>query len=387
MLPRRRPGVAVAVAAAIAVAFVAGGFTDAVLHPGHHDGSSGSVVDQAQQAIEAHAANPVPLAVLQQAAVDGMLHALGDPWSAYYEPTQYASFQQTLSGSYSGVGVWVRRTPDGVLRIESVEAGSPAATAGLHAGDVVTAVGGLPVTGLTVADVVSRLRGRPGTDVSIRVERDGQSSTDVLARSTIANDDVTASRVAPGVERLRIAAFTSGVGRWVYQQVAKASDEHLRGIILDLRDDPGGLLTEAVSTASAFLARGPVVSYVQRDSAPDVLDAHGGGDTGIPLVVVVNGGTASAAEIVAGALQDRGRAVIVGSQTFGKGSVQAPDQLSDGSDIELTIGHYLTPDGRSLDGIGITPDVLVGPQVPNAVLYQRAIEVLSGLTADAGSAG
>jgi carboxyl-terminal processing protease len=345
------------------------------------------VVDQAQQAIEAHAANPVPLAVLQQAAVDGMLHALGDPWSAYYEPTQYASFQQTLSGSYSGVGVWVRRTPDGVLRIESVEAGSPAATAGLHAGDVVTAVGGLPVTGLTVADVVSRLRGRPGTDVSIRVERDGQSSTDVLARSTIANDDVTASRVAPGVERLRIAAFTSGVGRWVYQQVAKASDEHLRGIILDLRDDPGGLLTEAVSTASAFLARGPVVSYVQRDSAPDVLDAHGGGDTGVPLVVLVNGGTASAAEIVAGALQDRGRAIIVGSQTFGKGSVQAPDQLSDGSDIELTIGHYLTPDGRSLDGVGITPDVLVGPQVPNSALYQRAIEVLSGLTADAGSAG
>jgi carboxyl-terminal processing protease len=385
MLPRRRPGVAVAVA--IALAFVAGGLTEAVLRPAHHDGSSGSVVDQAQQAIEAHAANPVPLAVLQQAAVDGMLHALGDPWSAYYEPTQYASFQQTLSGSYSGVGVWVRRTSDGVLRIESVEAGSPAATAGLHAGDVVTAVGGLPVTGLTVADVVSRLRGLPGTDVSIRVERDGQSSTEVLARSTIADDDVTASRVAPGVERLRIAAFTSGVGRWVYQQVAKASDEHLRGIILDLRDDPGGLLTEAVSTASAFLARGPVVSYVQRDSAPDVLDAHGGGDTGMPLVVLVNGGTASAAEIVAGALQDRGRAIIVGSQTFGKGSVQAPDQLSDGSDIELTIGHYLTPDGRSLDGVGITPDVLVGPQVPNSALYQRAIEVLSGLTADAGSAG
>ena len=118
-----------------------------------------------------------------------------------------------------------------------------------------------------------------------------------------------------------------------------------------------------------------------------MLDAHGGGNTGIPLVVLVNGGTASAAEIVAGALQDRGRAVIVGSQTFGKGSVQAPDQLSDGSDIELTIGHYLTPDGRSLDGVGITPDVLVGPDAPRSVLYERALEVLTGLTADAGSAG
>jgi carboxyl-terminal processing protease len=382
---RGRSGIAVG--AAIALAFVAGGFTDAVVRPGHHDGSSGSVLDQAQHAIEARAAKPVPIAVLQQAAVDGMLHALGDPWSAYYEPTQYASFQQTLSGSYSGVGVWVRRTSSGVLQIDSVEPGSPAATAGLQAGDVLSEVAGLPVTGLTVADVVSRLRGEPGTDVSIRVDQDGRFVTDVLARSTIANDDVTATRVAPGVEQLQIAAFTSGVGRWVYQQVAKAADEHLRGIILDLRDDPGGLLTEAVSTASAFLARGPVVSYVQRDSAPDVLDALGGGNTGIPLVVLVNGGTASAAEIVAGALQDRGRAIIVGSQTFGKGSVQAPDQLSDGSDIELTIGHYLTPDGRSLDGVGITPDVRVGPDMAKSVLYQRAIEVLSGLTADAGSAG
>ncbi|HEX3897784.1 MAG TPA: S41 family peptidase [Mycobacteriales bacterium] len=385
MLSRRRARVAVA--AAIALAFVAGGFVGAVVRPTHQSRSGDSVLDQAQQAIEAHAANPVPIAVLQQAAVDGMLRALGDPWSAYYEPTQYASFQRTLSGSYSGVGVWVRRTSSGALRIESVEAGSPAAIAGLHAGDALSEVAGLPVTGLTVADVVSRLRGEPGTEVSIRVDHDGRLVTDVLARSTIANDDVAATRVAPGVVQLRIAAFTSGVGRWIYQQVAKAADQHLRGIILDLRDDPGGLLTEAVSTASAFLARGPVVSYVQRDSAPDVLDALGGGNTGIPLVVLVNGGTASAAEIVAGALQDRGRAIIVGSQTFGKGSVQAPDQLSDGSDIELTIGHYLTPDGRPLDGVGITPDVLVGPDVASSVLYQRAMEVLSGLTADAGSAG
>jgi carboxyl-terminal processing protease len=118
-----------------------------------------------------------------------------------------------------------------------------------------------------------------------------------------------------------------------------------------------------------------------------VLNALGGGNTAIPLVVLVDGGTASAAEIVAGALQDRGRALIVGSQTFGKGSVQAPNPLSDGSAIELTVGHYVTPSGRSLDGVGITPDVLVPPGTPDAVVYQRAVEVLSGLTADAGSAG
>jgi carboxyl-terminal processing protease len=274
-----------------------------------------------------------------------------------------------------------------VLRIESVQGGSPADLAGMRSGDVLTAVGGLPVTGRTVADVVAALRGRPGTAVTVEVDRDGRHITDVLSRSRISDDDVSANRIGPGVERLRIVAFTSGVGRWVRARVREAAHQHLRGIVLDLRDNPGGLLTEAVETASAFLASGPVVSYVQRGSSPDVLNALGGGNTAIPLVVLVDGGTASAAEIVAGALQDRGRAVIVGSQTFGKGSVQAPNQLSDGSDIELTVGHYLTPDGRSLDGVGISPDVLVGPQEPQASLYQRAIEVLSGLTADAGSAG
>jgi carboxyl-terminal processing protease len=383
---RGRSGVVV-VAGAVLLAYGGGVATGVLTRPARHSAAGGSVLDQAQRAIEAHAADPVSATVLQQAAVEGMLKALGDPWSAYYEPTQFAQFQQTLSGSYSGVGLWVRRTASGVLRIASVQSGSPAALAGLHSGDVLTAVAGLPVSGQTVADVVATLRGRPGTSVSVAVRRDGHEVTDVLTRVRIANDDVSADRIAPGVERLRIAAFTEGVGRWVREQVSDASKEHLRGIVLDLRDNPGGLLTEAVETASAFLASGPVVSYVQRDSAPDVLDALGGGNTAIPLVVLVDGGTASAAEIVAGALQDRGRAVIVGSQTFGKGSVQAPHRLSDGSDLELTVGHYLTPDGRSLDGVGITPDVFVGTQAPQSALFQRAVEVLSGLTADAGSAG
>ena len=383
---RGRAGVA-AVAGAVLLAYGAGVVTGAEGRPARHAADGESVLDQAQRTIEAHAAKPVSASTLQQAAVEGMLKALGDPWSAYYEPSQFAQFQQTLSGSYSGVGLWVRRTPAGVLRIESVQSGSPAALAGMQTGDVLTAVGGLPVEGRTVADVVAALRGRPGTAVTVGIERRGRDVTDVLARTRITDDDVSADRIAPGVERLRIAAFTQGVGRWTRERVKQAARDHLRGIVLDLRDDPGGLLSEAVETASAFLASGPVVSYVQRGSTPDVLDALGGGNTAIPLVVLVDGGTASAAEIVTGALQDRGRAVIVGSQTFGKGSVQSPNQLSDGSDIELTVGHYLTPDGRSLDGVGITPDVFVGPQTPLSSLYQRAIEVLSGLTADAGSAG
>jgi carboxyl-terminal processing protease len=376
----------IAVTAAVVVAFGAG-VTTGALAPSAQHSAGNSVIDQAERTIEARAAKPVPTSVLQQAAVEGMLKALGDPYSEYYQPTDFEHYEQVLTGSYTGVGVWVRRTSAGQLRIESVQNGSPAASAGLRDGDVVLAVAGLPVVGRSVATVVGDLRGQPGSRVSVQVERAGQTITADLTRSMISDDDVGASRIAPGVERLRIAAFTSGVGRWVQAKVRTAQAHRLRGIVLDLRDDPGGLLTEAVQTASAFLSSGPVVSYVQRGHAPQVLDVTGGGNTAIPLVVLVDGGTASAAEIVAAALQDRGRAVIVGSQTFGKGSVQAPSRLANGSALELTVGHYLTPAGRSLDGIGITPDVLVTPGTPDSVVYQRAVEVLSGLTADNGTAG
>jgi carboxyl-terminal processing protease len=384
VLDRVRP---LAIAAVIA-AFGAGVVTGTSVHHDQPAAHRDTVLDQAERAIQAHAVKPIPSAVLRQAAVDGMLRALGDPWSAYYEPAEFARYEQTLSGSYSGVGIWVRRAADGVLRIESVQAGSPADRAGLQPGDVLAAVAGLPVAGRTVADVADALWGQPGTNVTVQVEHNGRAITHVLSRAKIRNGDVRADRIEPGVERLRISMFTRGVSQWVRGRVDAAVRAHLRGIVLDLRDDPGGLLDEAIRTSSVFLDRGLVATYVQRGSPPASLNARGPrGNTGIPLVVLVNGGTASAAEIVAGALQDRGRAVIVGSQTFGKGSVQAPDRLSDGSNIELTVGHYLTPSGRSLDGLGITPDVLLDAETAQSVLYQRAVQVLSGLTADAGAAG
>lgn len=375
--------------AAVVVAYAAGAATGALsTSPARRSPpAAGSVIDQAQRMIQSRAAKPVPHAVLERAAVQGMLKALGDRWSAYYAPTDFAQFQQVLSGAYTGVGVWVRRTSNGTLRITSVQPHSPASTAGLHSGDVLVDVAGAPVAGRTVAAVVSGLRGAPGSDVSVEVQRGIGTVTTQLRRTTINDDDVNASMLSPTIEMLRVTAFTRGVGRWVRTQVRDAQSRRLQGIVLDLRNDPGGLLDEAVETASAFLAGGPVVSYAQRGSSPQVLNALGGGNTSIPLVVLVDGGTASAAEIVAGALQDRGRAVIVGSQTFGKGSVQAPSRLSDGSAIELTVGHYVTPSGRSLDGVGITPDVLVPEGTPESVVAQRALEVLSGITADTGSTG
>jgi carboxyl-terminal processing protease len=187
--------------------------------------------------------------------------------------------------------------------------------------------------------------------------------------------------------RIRVAAFTRGVGHEVQAAMDRARGAGSTGVVLDLRDDPGGLLDEAVSTASAFLNGGLVVSYVRRGEAGRRMDASGDGDTTTPLVVLINGGTASAAEVVAGALQDRGRAVLVGSQSFGKGSVQEPSRLPDGSGVELTVGHYVTPSGRSLDGVGIDPDIEVAFGAAPNVADSRAVEVLHGLLADSGSAG
>jgi carboxyl-terminal processing protease len=386
MLPRRALKVVAAVAV-VAAAFVAGAASMWLAHSREPAASPQSVVDEAEARIAADAAHPVSQAQLERAAVQGMLAALDDQWSAYYAPADYTRFEQVLAGSYTGVGVWIRRAPDGRLRVLSIEPASPAARAGLRRDDALIAVAGRPTEGRSVADVVGALRGDAGSRVTVVVARGSQQLTVRLRRAPVDTDDVSASMVTANVERLRVSAFTRGVGRWVRARVADAESRHLRGLILDLRGDPGGLLDEAVETSSAFLADGPVVTYEQRGHAKQVLDALGGGNVGIPLVVVVDGGTASAAEIVAGALQDRGRAVIIGSRTFGKGSVQAPSQLSDGSALELTVGHYLTPSGRSLDGVGIVPDLEMPASTPAGIIVERAVEVLSGLTADAGSSG
>ena len=376
-----------AASGAILLAYGLGAATVLLTSSGGSNRHHSSVLDQAEHRISTQAVEPVSTAELERAAVEGMLRALDDRWSAYYAAGDFARFQQVLAGSYSGVGVWVHRVPDGSLRVMSVQPHSPASAAGLRAGDVLVSVAGRTVVGRSVADVVSDLRGDAGSAVTVQYRRHGALVTARLVRANVPDDDVSATMITPGIERLRVAAFTRGVGRWVRDQVARAHDRHLQGLVLDLRDDPGGLLDEAVETASAFLDGGPVVSYEQRDSSPRVLRALGHGDTGLPLVVLVDGGTASAAEIVAAALQDRGRAVLIGSRTFGKGSVQAPSRLSDGSALELTVGHYLTPSGRALDGVGVEPDVEVPPNAAASALEQRAVQVLSGLTADAGSSG
>lgn len=186
------------------------------------------------------------------------------------------------------------------------------------------------------------------------------------------------------VARIVVPTFDRGTGRQVRAAVAQVRDGSAGGIVLDLRGNAGGRLDEAVEVASVFLDAGPVVSYARRDGPPQTLQALADGDTRTPLVVLVDGGTASAGEVVAGALQDRDRAVLVGSRTFGKGSVQEPHRLSDGSWLELTVARYTTPSGRSPEGTGLEPDIVVAGGSASSAAVRRGVEVLGGLLADAG---
>jgi carboxyl-terminal processing protease len=325
----------------------------------------------------------------------------GDRWSAAYTAREYEGLRQSLDGEYVGVGISVRRERDArgdpAVAVARVQPGSPADRADIRRGDRLRAVDGTDVTDHPVTDVVARLRGSAGggpsadssplgSSVDLALDRDGQHWKETLQRTRLTADAVTVRRLDHGVTRIKVASFSKGSAEQIRAAVAENVPAG-SGILLDLRGNSGGLVSEAVTAASAFLDGGLVATYeengTQRALYADVHPGGPGGPGGAqpvrsvrPLVVLVDGGTMSAAELLTGALQDRGRAVVVGSRTFGKASVQVPRMLPDGSVAEITVGHYVTPSGRSLDGEGITPDLSVdAPRDADG----RARTVLSGL--------
>ncbi|MFJ5047882.1 S41 family peptidase [Streptomyces sp. NPDC088719] len=312
-------------------------------------------------------------------AAEEVVSRSGDRWGAVYDQREYEEFEQALDGSYTGVGLSARRTAHGDVTVSRVQAGGPAERAGIRAGDVLRTLDGRAVGKRPVAEVVALLRGdgtgaAEGSRVELGLVREGRSWTETLRRARLTTEAVTVRRLEAGPSPavlVKVAAFTKGAGAEVREAVRGAPDG--AGILLDLRANSGGLVTEAVVAASAFLDGGLVATYDVRGEQ-QALYAEPGGDTDRPVVVLVDGGTMSAAELLTGALQDRGRAVTVGSPTFGKGSVQMPSELPGGSVAELTVGHYRTPGGRNVDGRGITPDLVVGERA-----QQRAETVLSGL--------
>ncbi|MFB7375081.1 S41 family peptidase [Streptomyces sp. NPDC056222] len=310
-------------------------------------------------------------------AAEEFVSRSGDRWGAVYDRAEFEEFEQALDGSYTGVGISARKAAPGRIEISRVQPGGPAANAGLRAGDRLVAVDGRDIGALSVSEAVALLRGAgvPGSEVALRVERDGSAWTEILRRARLATEDVTVRRLDDGAVLIKVAAFTKGAGERVRDAVRDAPAG--AGVLLDLRGNAGGLVAEAAVAASAFLDGGLVATY-DVDGEQRALYAQSGGDTARPVVALVDGGTMSAAELLTGALQDRGRAITVGARTFGKGSVQMPSTLPDGSVAELTVGHYRTPSGHGVDGRGITPDLIVGDATGKRA-EERARTVLSGL--------
>ncbi|MEV4946140.1 S41 family peptidase [Streptomyces sp. NPDC053755] len=306
-------------------------------------------------------------------AAEEFVSRSGDRWGAVYGAAEYEEFEQALDGSYTGVGVSARKAGEGRVEISRVHPGGPAARAGLKAGDRLVTVDGRPLGALSVSEVVSLLRGDgvPGSPVALGVERGRSAWTETLRRARLATEDVTVRRLDDGTVLIKVSAFTKGTGERVRDAVRRAPAG--AGVLLDLRGNAGGLVAEAAVAASAFLDGGLVATY-DVDGEQRAVYAQNGGDTARPVVALIDGGTMSAAELLTGALKDRGRAVTVGSRTFGKGAVQMPSTLPDGSVAELTVGHYRTPAGHGVDGRGITPDLAVSERAE-----ERARTVLSGL--------
>jgi carboxyl-terminal processing protease len=324
---------------------------------------------------------PVDNKKLIEAALAGMMTAL-DPHSNYLAPDGYSDLQERTSGEYSGVGLTIT-AEGGLVKVISPMDNSPAGRAGVQAGDVISAIDGQNASGLTVSQVSAKLRGAMGTSVTVTFLRDGEEAREVvLTREVIKVESVT-GRLEGDFGYLRISTFNENTGRELTQTITrlKAEKPDLKGFVLDLRNNGGGLLTAAIDVSDAFLERGEIVS--QRGRKPEQIERYAAkpGDQtgGLPLVVLINYGSASASEIVAGALKDHQRATLVGLTSFGKGSVQTVIPLSGGRDgaLSITTARYYTPSGASIQKIGITPDLEVARTEAEGRIVSRSSFIYS----------
>jgi carboxyl-terminal processing protease len=305
-------------------------------------------------------------------AIKGTLRGL-DPHSSFLDPEMYREMQVETSGSFGGLGIEITLRDDVLTVVAPIE-GTPAYRAGIQPGDRILKIEGLSTKDMQLADAVKRMRGKPGSKITISIVREGWSEPKdfLITREQIRVHSVKNNQLEPGIEYIRLRQFQEQTANDLDTALDKyAKEGKIQGLVLDLRNNPGGLLTSAVEVTEKFLEPGKLVVYTEgrvRNQNMRFSSNSKRAYTDFPIVVLVNQGSASASEIVAGALQDWGRAVVLGTQSFGKGSVQTIIPLSDGSGLRLTTAKYFTPKGRSIHGKGITPDIVVeGPKTTAAV--------------------
>ena len=338
--------------------------------------------------IETQYVRDVDYTNLIDGAISGMVKTLDDPHSIYLDPKMYELMRSHTEGSFGGVGI-VMGFKDNKITVISVMEGTPSEAAGIKTGDEIIAVDGTPTNEIEPEEVVLHIRGEIGTDVTLKIRRAGEEDKDYVVRRATIQVHTVAGQMLPdtdGIGYIRIASFSEHTADEFKDAYHALENEGVKGMIIDLRENPGGLVTSCVAIANMVVPKGPVVSVVQKDGRREEYESELSEEK-YPLVVLIDGNSASASEILAGALQDTGAATIVGQTSYGKGSVQVILPLYDDDALKLTIAKYYTPSGRSIDGTGIEPDVRVEPQADSAqdVQLLKAIDVMKGKLAGIGA--
>lgn len=348
---------------------------------------------EVQKHVQRYFVDQVEDEALLAGALKGMVQATGDRYSTYLTAAEYARMLESFQESFTGIGVRVEISAEtNLVTVVSPIKGTPGERAGLRAGDAIVEVDGKDVTGLTLDETVNLIRGREGTSVRLKVKRpDVDKLLDfTIERAIIQHPTIEHAMVSEeqGIGYIKLLEFNTNVGKRLQSAIDDLRSKGMdQGLILDLRQNPGGLLSEAVEVASVFLkAKEPVVHITYKSGNRETHEAHGKGPLGLKLVVLIDKGSASAAEIVAGAIKDLGHGVLVGEKSFGKGSVQQFFDMTDGGGLKLTTARYLTAGGHLIHEKGIEPDVLepmsdpkIMPGDPGDNQLARAIEVLKSM--------
>lgn len=329
--------------------------------------------------IDSKYVDEVPFATLIDGAIDGMMQSLGDKHSIYMDSQKFKQLMQQNEGAFGGIGVVMGFPGPGQCQVMSVMENTPGEAAGLQPEDFILQVDGVDVKELQPEEIAQRVRGDEGTQVVLTIGRKGQEDFEVtITRAVISM--TTAKGVMlqdTKIGYIRVASFSEKTAKEFQTDLAKLKEEGMQGLIIDLRSNPGGLITSCVDIANQVVPAGEIVSVVDRNGHREVFDSSLE-NFDYPIVVLIDGNSASASEILAGAIQDRQCGTLVGTKSFGKGSVQTMVPLYDGDGIKLTIARYYTPAGRSIDGVGIEPDVTV--ELPEGsrvdVQLNKAIEVM-----------
>jgi carboxyl-terminal processing protease len=379
--------ITVAVVALLVIAFAGGAvFDHAVLQPDAPTWGSGalkSTVGEVYEIIQREALSPSDDASMTAGAVNGMLMSLDDPYANYFDAKHFEYFNEEAAGEFHGIGVTITSRENDLVIVSVIE-GTPAERAGLKADDVIVEIDGQTRPKWDSDEAVTLIRGEEGTTVTLGIRRgDSEEIKDyTITRAKIQVPNVDSELLEDDIGYVRLYSFNERAEEDLKKALEELEDEGAKGFILDLRDNPGGLLSESADVASLFVEDGVIVTVEDREGTVEEYRASGKTTTDAPLVVLVNGDSASASEIVAGAFQDHARAKLVGETTFGKGSVQQIEELSAGGAIKLTIAKYVLPKGRTIDKIGLTPDFEVPMEFElqadkdSDTQLKKAIEVL-----------